>query len=90
MLWGVKDYAPNYIGGYMKLTNNEKFLLSNWINLTTHIGSADIPTCKRILAYEEVNAQRTTFIKRIKQRIVGATEEQLRKDLGGDDSEAHY
>ena len=65
----------------MKLTDNEKFLLTNWINLTTHIGAADIQTCKRILAHEEVNGKRVTFVKRIKQRIIGATEEQLKQEL---------
>ena len=65
----------------MRLTDNEQHLLANWYNLTSGISTADLASAKRLLVYEREHQNRPTFIKRIKQRIVGAADEIARKEL---------
>lgn len=43
--------------------------LKNWVTLNDAIGNYTLDKTKKVLAYEQSNKNRPTFIRRLKQRI---------------------
>ena len=65
----------------MKLTKDHLKLLDNWDTLTKNITSIDSETAIELMKYEKRNSNRTTFVKRLEQRAIGAAVEETKNTM---------